>query len=53
MGFAVLNEKEFEGIDGSQRSDVYMNSLFIHLVQLLMIYCVWMYAWTDEAFDIT
>jgi len=32
MGYAVFLEKEFEGIDSAQRSDVFMNSLFIHLV---------------------
>lgn len=27
-----------------QRSDVYMNSLIVHLVQIFMVICVWVYA---------
>jgi len=53
MGFAVFMPKEFVGIEPSERSDVFMNSLFIHLVQFLMIFCVWKYAESNENFKIT
>jgi len=54
MGFAVfLNEKllGFDLNDG-QRSDVFMNSLFVHLIQSFMIFAIWKYAKENEKFKI-
>jgi hypothetical protein len=53
MGFAVFLHEEFAGIGAAERSDVFLSALFVHLVQLLMIWCVWEYAATNEKFAIS
>jgi len=54
MGFAVYLKPEFLQMNFSseQRSDVLMNSIIVHLVQIMMIVCIWNYAWTNDEFAI-
>ena len=54
MGFAVFLKEEHLGFDltAPQRSDVFMNSLFVHLIQMFMIYAIWKYAKENKKFVI-
>ena len=54
MGFAVFLKEKDLGFDltDNQRSDVFMNSLFVHLIQMFMIYAIWKYAKTNKDFII-
>jgi len=51
MAFAVFsNDKPWlENLEDESRSDVFMNALFVHMVQGLMIYCVWVYVGEDDS----
>ena len=60
MGFAVFLKPEYLRVGTNkpvqlsyrQRSDVYMNSLIVHLVQIFMIKCVLDYASNNKGFTI-
>ena len=58
MGFLVFLKPEFvkkqKKVNGktvteelkvqpNQQSDVFMNSLIVHMIQLVLIYCIWVY----------
>ena len=55
MGFAVFLKQEYLGfdLDKKQRSDVFMNSGIVHLIQLVFIYAIWKHAATNEKFQLT
>jgi hypothetical protein len=52
MGYAVFLKKEHLGLNLSaeQQSDVFMNSLIVQCVQVIMILCVWKYAYVNDEF---
>jgi len=54
MGFGVFLKKDFLGLNLSaeQQSDVFMNSLIVQMIQVIMILCVWKYAYTNEKFAV-
>jgi hypothetical protein len=54
MGYGVFLKKEHLKLDLSavQQSDVFMNSLIVQLVQVIMILCIWKYAFEDSGFVI-
>ena len=54
MGYAVFLKPKDLGVElnNSQRSDVYMNSLFVHLIQMFMLFIDWNFAAWDETFTV-
>ena len=52
MGFAAFLKNDILGfnLDDEQRSDVFMNSLIVTLVQFFCVYLVWNYALTSPKF---
>ena len=52
MGFAAFLKDDILDfkLDNEQRSDVFMNSLIVTLVQFFCVYLVWNYALTSPKF---
>jgi len=52
MGFAVFLKEEHLGfsLPNDLRANIYMNSLFVHLVQIFMVFAVWRYAINNHSF---
>ena len=50
MGFAAfLKDERYFALSYEQRSEIFMNCMFVHLAQLFIIVCIWKYvAYGDE-----
>ena len=55
MGFAVFLKKPHLGFEltSVQRSDMFMNAGIVHLIQIIMIFCIWKYASENTKFQLT
>lgn len=55
MGYAVFLKADHLklNLSAEQQSDVFMNSLIVQCVQIIMILCVWKYAYDDKKFVVS
>jgi hypothetical protein len=55
MGYAVFLKSDILGSNSNfsemQQSETFMNALFVHIIQFIMIYCVWKYVADDPKFE--